>query len=93
MSLADLPLEMILPIIEPLSPQSRINLALTHYAVLYGHGLVPSVSPLTISRLCRRRRNFSTLPPVLGLSHDAVLKTMEYLPLWDLINFALAIYL
>ena len=92
MSMAHLPLEMILPIIEPLSPQSKINFALTHYSVLYGHGLVPSASPLTISRLCRRRKNFSTLPPVPGLSHDAVLKTMEYLQLWDLINFALAIY-
>lgn len=91
--LQSLPLELLLQIINYLSPETSIDFALAHYPLLLFHHLVPALPLRTLRRLRLRRYASAAMPSIPGMPREMTLSTLRHLDLADRIPFVVALYL
>lgn len=86
-----LPPELILDIVDLLSPDAFINLAFANYPLLLTHGLAPALSSSTIAHLARQTR-ITTHLQLLPFPAEVTLQILSHLKPIDIMNYVVANY-
>lgn len=86
-----LPSELILDIVDLLSPDSFINFAFANYPLLHAYGLAPALSPPRVTYITTQTR-IPALFPLLRMPAEIMLHIMRNLKPIDIMRFVVANY-